>query len=324
MNDVFLTLLLSVALCGLYIRLARSWRILAQPNERSSHQDPTPHGGGVPLLVALVVGFALAGPWSFSYLWLVMMALALMLLGVADDLRGLSVALRFTVYVIVGVATSGILLRSSIAPGSPVGVALILGFAFTIVWALNLYNFMDGIDGIAATQCVLACAAAAFLVRYHSGDGDYVLMCLLLAASQLGFLVWNWAPARLFMGDAGSIPTGYLLAGLAGYGAIDGIISPACWSVLLAVFITDASWTLLWRIASGQPFTQAHRLHAYQRLSRHWGSHKSVVLLLLLINLFWLFPIAWAAQEWPDNSLHFVTLAYVPLLFGMAKAVKLT
>ena len=150
------------------------------------------------------------------------------------------------------------------------------------------------------------------------------MMCILFASSQLGFLVWNWAPARLFMGDAGSIPTGYLLAGLAGYGAIEGVVPFACWAIFLAVFITDASWTLLWRMYSGQQFLQAHRLHAYQRLSRHWGSHKRVVLLLLIINLFWLFPLAWAVSQSPDNAFYLVILAYFPLLIGMAKVRKLT
>jgi Fuc2NAc and GlcNAc transferase len=323
-SAIIVVLVLSLIFCGIYTHLAKRWRIVDLPNERSSHERPTPHGGGVPLLLAFFVGFLMIGDWSSPYRWLCACTFALMLLGVWDDIRSLSVRLRFGVYGLVGISTAVFLFKSSGVSSGLVTLTLIIALAFAIVWALNLYNFMDGIDGIAATQCVLACSAAAYLAVDRPGGLQFSMVCLLLTSSQLGFLVWNWAPARLFLGDAGSIPTGYLLAGLAGYGAIEGVLPFACWAILLAVFITDASWTLLWRIYSGQKFLQAHRMHAYQRLSRHWGSHRRVVLLLLLINLFWLFPLAWAVSQLPGNAFYLVILAYFPLLIGMAKVRKLT
>jgi Fuc2NAc and GlcNAc transferase len=189
---------------------------------------------------------------------------------------------------------------------------------------VNLYNFMDGIDGIAATQCILACASAALLawMGRAPGGAEYALFCLLLAAAQLGFLFWNWPPARLFMGDAGSVPTGLLLSGLALLGWAQGLLDLACWLILLAVFITDASWTLLWRLFSGQPVAQAHRLHAYQRLSRYWGSHMLIDVLLMAINAAWLFPLAWAAHSFPEYAFILVILAYLPLLLGMVRVGK--
>jgi Fuc2NAc and GlcNAc transferase len=198
--------------------------------------------------------------------------------------------------------------------------------ALASLWLLNLYNFMDGIDGIAATQCILACFSAGLLAWVGGApDGDaYALFCLLLAGAQVGFLLWNWPPARLFMGDAGSVPTGFLLAGLAVLGAVQGSLSPAAWVILLAAFITDASWTLLWRLLTGQTVTQAHRLHAYQRLSRHWNSHLAVDVLLLAINALWLFPLAWAVQAMPGYTGIFVILAYLPLLLGMVKITRFT
>jgi Fuc2NAc and GlcNAc transferase len=322
-SAIIVALVLSLIFCGVYIHLAQRWRIVDHPNERSSHEHPTPHGGGVPLLLAFLVGFLMIGHWASPYLWLCACMFILMLLGVLDDIRSLSVRLRFGVYGLVGLSTAVFLLEPSWVSAGLYELALIVAFAFAIVWALNLYNFMDGIDGIAATQCVLACSAAAYLASGQPGNIQFSVICVLLAAAQLGFLVWNWAPARLFMGDAGSIPTGYFLAGLAGYGAIEGLVPFACWAILLGVFITDASWTLLWRMYSGQKYMQAHRLHAYQRLSRHWGSHSRVVLLLLFINLFWLFPLAWVVSQWPGNALYLVILAYFPLLIGMAKVRKL-
>jgi Fuc2NAc and GlcNAc transferase len=183
---------------------------------------------------------------------------------------------------------------------------------------------MDGIDGIAALQAVLACSGAAWLSARQGGDNGYVLYCLLLAAVHAGFLCWNAPPARLFMGDAGSVPTGFLVAGLALVGAGRGALNPLCWLVLMATFVTDASWTLGARACTGQPLTVAHRSHAYQRLSRHWDSHGKVDLLLAAIVLLWLLPIALAIQAWPDNALIMVILAYVPLLYAMAKIGRLT
>ena len=121
------------------------------------------------------------------------------------------------------------------------------------------------------------------------------------------------------MGDAGSVPLGFLLGGLALHGAGSGALPPACWLVLLAGFVTDASWTLMVRWLRGAPLLEAHREHAYQRLSRHWHSHAAVDFLLLALNALWLFPIAWTIWRWPEFQLLLVILAYLPLLLGMAK-----
>ncbi len=318
------TLVLSIVLCGLYIALARRWQLVDRPNERSSHEEPTPHGGGLPLLLAFSAGWLLAAPWGLDYIWLVTVTLCLMILGVVDDFRDLSARLRFIMYGVACISTAAVLFRTSLQLPTIFILLQVVGLAFALLWALNLYNFMDGIDGLAASQCVLACVGAALLAQSGPDGSNYARICLLLAVSQLGFLLWNWAPARLFMGDAGSISTGFLMAGLAAYGGISGKISFATWAVLLAVFITDASYTLAWRLFTGQNFTQAHKLHAYQRLSRYWGSHRRVVLLVLGINIIWLYPMAWAVHQWPGSTLYFVILAYIPLLIGVAKFVKLT
>jgi Fuc2NAc and GlcNAc transferase len=326
MIAVALTLLLSALLCGVYLALARRWRILDLPGERSSHRQPTPHGGGAGLITAFLLGMLIAvpwhGPWPQAYLVLAAAAFILMLIGALDDLKGLSVKSRLALYALCSLLVAGALLQSLEAAALHKGL-LAVAAALGLLWALNLYNFMDGIDGFAAIQCSLACSAAAVLAWQGGAGTDYPLFCLLLAASHLGFLFWNWPPARLFMGDAGSVPTGFLLAALALLGAVQGQLSAACWLILLAVFITDASWTLVWRMATGQPFTRPHRLHAYQRLSRHFNSHLTVDLLLLVTHALWLVPLALAAQLWPEFRVFMVILAYLPLLLAMAKTGKL-
>lgn len=325
---VVTTLLFSTLFCRAYLHFARSRQILDVPNERSSHRSATPSGGGVALMAAFLLGFLVApiwvGPWSVTFTTLTVAALLLSLLGFLDDRRPLSMPLRLFLYAVVSVTSSAVLIQQELADVGPREFVTLVIATFAILWMLNLYNFMDGIDGIAAMQAILACSGAAFLTWVSSGGSNYILYCLVLAAAHGGFLLFNLPPARLFMGDAGSISTGFLMGGLALLGAVEGQLNPFCWLVLLAVFVTDASWTLVWRLLSGQRFTQAHRMHAYQRLSRYWRSHLKVDALLLAINLLWLFPLAFAVQEWPDNALIMVILAYLPLLAGMAKALRLT
>ena len=327
MTVLVTTFLLSALLCGGYLRFARVRRFLDAPNERSSHSHPTPHGGGAAVLLAFIAGLLLAAQcynsWDESFVVLAVAALLLMIVGVIDDLRGLSVRVRMALYSLVCLWVADTLLQSIFIDSGASRLVLGLLVALVMLWSLNLYNFMDGIDGIAALQTVLACCFGAWLSLRSGHDDSYAMLCLLLAAAHAGFLIWNCPPARLFMGDAGSVPTGFLVAAIALLGALQGHLNPLCWAILLAIFITDASWTLVWRLSTGQAFTQPHRLHAYQRLSRYWDSHLSVDMLLLSINVMWLFPLAWAVQAWPSCNVIFVILAYFPLLCGMAKVGRL-
>ena len=327
MTIVIATVALSALLCGLYLLLARRWQLFDTPNSRSSHTLPTPHGGGAALITAFILGLLAAGwlygPWDSSLVLLALAAALLGLLGIIDDLRGLSVRVRLALYGLLCLLVALVLLHPAWGSGLLYGGLAVALATLSILWFLNLYNFMDGIDGIAAIQAVLACVGAALLSGGVGSGSNYALFCLLLAASHLGFLLWNWPPARLFMGDAGSVSTGFLLAALALLGAVQGQLNAGCWLVFLAVFITDTSCTLLWRMGTGQRFTRPHRLHAYQRLSRRWGSHLRVDLVLVAINLFWLYPLAWAVQSWPGHALFLVILAYLPLLLAMAKSGRL-
>jgi glycosyltransferase WbpL len=316
---VIVTTGLSAIFCAVYVRFAHRREILDHPNPRSSHGESTPHGGGVPLYLAFTLGagLALANGSLVHWHYILILGAALILVGagIVDDLHNLAVKSRLLIYACLTLATVSALLVETLHLPSVIGVGVILVASLAVLWLLNLYNFMDGIDGIAGLQAAGACTAAGVL----TDDSQYSVFCLLLAASHVGFLALNRPPASLFMGDAGSIPTGFLLGSLAIIGAVQGAADPLIWLVLLAVFITDATWTLLWRIGTGQAFTQAHNMHAYQRLSRHWGSHKKVDVLLLLVLCFWLAPIAWLIESQSGYDLILVLLAYLPLVFGMAK-----
>ncbi len=313
--------LAAALLCRAWLQWARRGAWLDHPGHRSSHTRATPSGGGVGIILALALSVSSAAgeaSWPTPYWWLLALALVLMLVGLADDRYNLPARMRLGIYAVCCAALlwamgPGVIVH----PAIPGWIIWPVSFA-GLLWLLNLYNFMDGLDGLASLQCFLAAGSAA-LLAFLGGEPTFALFCALLAACQLGFLVWNWPPARMFMGDAGSIPLGFLLGGLALYGAGSGALPLGCWLVLLAGFITDASFTLLARWRRGARLMEAHSEHAYQRLGRHWRSHRAVDFLLIALNGAWLFPLAWTIWRWPEFQLLLVILAYLPLLLGMVK-----
>jgi Fuc2NAc and GlcNAc transferase len=183
------------------------------------------------------------------------------------------------------------------------------------VWLLNLYNFMDGIDGIAGTEGVTVCLGGVLLsVAQPAGGAGWALPSL-LAVAALGFLAWNFPPAKIFMGDAGSGFLGLMLGVLAVHAA--GISSAWLWSwiILLGVFVVDSTVTLLNRLWRRERVYEAHRNHAYQRAARRIGSHRTVTLCVAAINIVWLLPIALSVGTGRLNGLLGTVIGYVPLIW---------
>jgi Fuc2NAc and GlcNAc transferase len=317
---VLLAALVALGCCGAYLALARRWQILDLPNERSAHTQPTPRGGGIGLFIGLVVSMAamsLQGQaWPWPVWQLLMAASVLVVVGAIEDRKGLPVGIRFCLYTLISLTVSYLLLGSA-------SIWLLLPAALYLLWMMNLFNFMDGIDGIAVSETIFVCLAVAGLVAWQGGDATYALLCLLVAGAACGFLYWNWSPARLFMGDAGSISLGFLLAALSLLGQLSGALPLLCWLILMAVFIADASGTLLRRALAGERVTEALSSHLYQRLARHWRSHRLVVWLMLGYNLLWLLPLAMVALAWSQWQWPALAAAYLPLLLALIKAVKL-
>jgi Fuc2NAc and GlcNAc transferase len=172
---------------------------------------------------------------------------------------------------------------------------------------------MDGIDGIAASETIfVAIAAALFLAKV--GAFDWALLLLIVAAASAAFLTYNWEPATVFMGDVGSAFLGFTLASIAHLSVKEGYLSLAIWLILGGTFLIDATYTLAVRVISKQRWLQPHKLHVYQKLSRSIGSHSKTTSYYILVNVFWLFPLAWAAIERPVWEWWFAVAALTPLV----------
>ena len=186
-------------------------------------------------------------------------------------------------------------------------------FAFGLVWAINLFNFMDGIDGIAGVEALTMLGSAA-LILFISGHDDWLVPVGFLISCTAGFLVWNWPPAKVFMGDSCSAFLGFVIGLLALSTSASGLLNVWVWLILGSIFIVDATTTLITRVLHRAAWYQRHRSHAYQILARHFGNHQSVTIRVLAINLLWLFPLAFAAKIYPKMGLLICLIAWLPIL----------
>jgi len=291
----------------------RARDILDHPNERSSHAVPTPRGGGIAVLAAVLPIWALIaifGPGSSHNAFLpISAALVLAFVSWRDDIGGLSARARFAVH--IGAVAVGLMAFLSRGPIFPLLLPLWLdrlaaGFAW--LWFLNLFNFMDGIDGITGAETAAIGIGAGIVALLIPADVD-ALYGLSIAAAALGFLLWNWHPAKIFMGDVGSVPLGYLLGWLLLDLASHGAWAPAL--ILPLYYLADATLTLLSRLARGERIWQAHREHFYQRAVRGGLSHARVVQAILLADVILIGLAYWSV---PSSPLPFMQLALAILV----------
>ena len=252
-----------VAAVAAWLLLSRRFA-LDQPNERSLHERPVPRTGGIAVLAgsAVSLGFGAAG------LWLpVTLAAALAIVSFLDDLYGLPTVARLAAHV----GAAAFFVWYLLSPMHPVEMTLLI---LAVAWITNLYNFMDGSDGLAGGMATIGFGAYA-LAAWWSGAAPLAAFCVALAAAAAGFLAYNLHPARIFLGDVGSIPLGFLAAalGLAGW---RNDLWPLWFPVLVfGPFIGDATVTLVRRLLRRERVWQAHRDHYYQRMVRMGLGHRA-------------------------------------------------
>jgi Fuc2NAc and GlcNAc transferase len=311
----------SAVLTGVVRRVALASGLVDLPNLRSSHTRATARGGGLSVVltttagvVALAVNGILSKPLLIS---LVIGGGAVALVGFLDDRYSVRPVVRFAVH--VGAAVWALIWLGGLPPlligdhliklGAAGYIIAVLG----IVWALNLFNFMDGIDGIAATEAVFITLAAALAGLIGGWAPEIPAAAWVLGFASAGFLCWNWPPARVFLGDVGSGYLGYLIAVLALASARTNPAALWVWLILGGVFFIDATVTLCRRLLRGERVFEAHRSHAYQWLARRWGSHGRVTATVTAVNLAWLLPWSVLAVSLPRCAIVSVIGALAPL-----------
>jgi Fuc2NAc and GlcNAc transferase len=304
-----------------YGRLATRLGIVAVPNERTLHQHNVPRGGGVaialPFLVAMVVLYIAGDLPPRWFLAIFVGGGVLAVVGFIDDVVEVSAKLRMLLHVALAAWALGCL---GGAPPVDFGFATVhLGlpglplFGLAIVWMINLCNFVDGIDGMAASGSVFISASAASLLTYASAPALGAPVAILGAAA-LGFLCFNWPPARLFMGDTGSALQGYLFAVFVLISMRTGALSLWTWLILMGYFVSDTTTTTTLRILMVKRWWGTHRSHAYQNLARVWQNHRRMTLLTLAIDGLWLLPLALASVHWPHQAFWIAMVALAPVV----------
>jgi len=291
------------------------------PNERSSHTSPTPRGAGLAVVVAFLLGLiALLVENTISdevFLAIAIPGVVVALIGWLDD-RGHLTSAKWRLIGHFACASLAVWLTGGLPELPLVNSTIDFGLAGDIaavvylVWMLNLFNFMDGIDLITGVQTVTTSAGVAMLL-FVSTESDLWKVFVVLAASISGFLFFNLPPAKIFLGDVGSGFIGFTTAVISLVVAEDEPLVAWAMIILLAVFVTDATITLLRRLLSREHVYVAHRTHAYQHLSKKLNRHLPVSLGVGAINLFFLLPIAWLVVESEIIPIIGLLVAYVPL-----------
>ena len=303
-----------------WFHLARKRRWLDRPNHRSSHAMPTPTSGGIGFVIAFASFVFVLFHWqviTVNQLLMLSVAIFLAFTGFIDDLKNLSIQKRlltqFATCLFVAFAFDGsvvfVISDGLQLAGIVVRILLFVG----LLWLINLYNFMDGIDGLAVTEAIYFSLAIAFFALVER-DTVVSIVALGLALSLCGFLYFNLSPAKLFMGDLGSNYLGLVLGVLGILGMESGAVNVWTILVLLGVFIVDSTITLVTRMMQGAIWYHGHNSHAYQHAARRFKSHGMVVILVSGINVVWLFPLAWLTVRYEETGLLLTVLAWAPLV----------
>jgi UDP-N-acetylmuramyl pentapeptide phosphotransferase/UDP-N-acetylglucosamine-1-phosphate transferase len=318
--SLVLAALLSCLLTGLATRYALRRGILDHPGQRHSHSESTPRGGGIGLVLALLlVGFQLDGSASSPFWMQAVLPGTVIIAAVGwwDDHRTLSARLRFFVQLAV---VSYFLYRGLEAGWLPFGGLVLVGGFFTL-WMINLYNFMDGSNGMAGLQGIFAGVVLAYLFM-DSGDPLASGLSAIVVACCAGFLPWNLGRARVFMGDVGSLSLGFVFASFLLYGAGTGAFSIPVAVMVMSVFLADSTLTLLARVMRRERWYNAHRQHLYQQLIARGWTHGRVAVLYQAINLVVVLPGIVVADNHPALAWPIALALALALGLGWYLSVK--
>jgi Fuc2NAc and GlcNAc transferase len=294
---VLIAAALAFLLTGLAAWYARKYGVLDHPGARHSHREATPRGGGAGLVAAFLISsfFLTVRPDSGFWMDGVLPGTVIMAsVGAWDDHRSLSVRFRLFIQFAVSFGLIGF----AATAGWFDGMIPLMLCGLLMMWMMNLYNFMDGSNGMAALQGIFGGLVLSGLFHL-SGDHYFSWLSLLLAASCAGFLPWNLGTARVFMGDVGSLALGFVFAAFLLYGVGSGAFPIPVAMMVMLPFVTDSTLTLLTRVIRGERWYNPHRQHLYQKLIIHGWSHCRVALLYQAVNVVLVIPGVAVAVNFP-------------------------
>jgi Fuc2NAc and GlcNAc transferase len=283
---IAMALLVSLGLWA-FVHVAPHWGLVDQPSSRSLHTTPTVVSGGIAPMLVLAAGLYTTMDFPGTQA-VALMTLVLTAIGLLDDRHGLPSGVRFLCYL-----ATGLLLCWLLLPAGSASITLLVMAGVAVAWCINLVNFMDGADGLAATQALCVAMGMGLIATFGTvPNAQLAWLSAMLFACWAPLLWFNWPPARLFMGDAGAIPLGFVLALMGLMALLTDLSMGLAWLILMMPFLVDTGFTLCIRILAGEPPHIAHREHAYQRLIAQVGSPLPITLGLLGMQVIWQFPLA--------------------------------
>lgn len=309
------------AAVAVYSPLAEKLGVVARMNFRTLHGRIVPRGAGISVGLVFTICIWIAGAASLLN-WPLVLAFGIgsplaAVSGFIDDVREMRATPKLLIHMALAVLLLALLYRPFLALElarlpALVRYALMMVLFFLPLWLINMYNFIDGIDGLAITGAIFVTGAAALLLWLDSGNRQLILVFTLVCAAATGFLFHNLPPARVFMGDAGSIFFGFTLAALLLVTTMTGAMTIWTWIVLLSYFIADTTTTTISRMFLVRRWYGVHRSHAYQNLARVLQSHARVTYGVVAFNMLWALPLALWSTVSPQNGVFAASLALAP------------
>jgi len=315
-------LLLTIILTYIYRFIANKKGILASITNRSLHKNPTPRGGGI--VFSWIFMFSIIFLIFLNYLnddFFLLMCVGggiACLFGFIDDIYDIRAIVKLFIQIFLSVWIIFIvpfdpLFQFSWLPKEFINFVWPVCI-FIITWILNVFNFIDGIDGLAASGTLFICWTFSGLIYFTGGSYENIIILFLLGTVCLGFLFFNFAPASIFMGDSGSLFLGYMISVIAFKTIIDGDISFWTWCIIMGYFITDTTLTTLYRLKTFKTWYRAHRSHAYQNLANLWGSHLKVNVSIIIFHFSWLLPLCILSVVKPEISPILLLIGIIPVI----------
>jgi Fuc2NAc and GlcNAc transferase len=303
----------------LYKKYAIYAGIISNPNYRTLHELPIPRGGGIVFSLLFILAIFLIWPYLQLSINLILMlgvggGMAA-LFGFTDDIKYIRARIKLIIQLLLSCWVLYCLHSDNLLLLSRITIFITIpAFLFFMVWIINAYNFMDGVDGMAASGAIFVSLTLALVLFLTDNSVELIPIFILIAAMVGGFIIFNWPPASIFMGDAGSVFLGYIFGSLLLFTTLNGYLSIWIWLTVFGYFFADTTVTQIVRVISIKKWYLPHRSHAYQNLARITGSHLKVTSGVTLYNIIWILPLTLLSALKPEMGVILTMLAICPAL----------